>query len=385
MMQEMEANTMSDKPWMIYGATGETGSMMVEEALGRGHRPLVAGRSAEKVRALAERHGLPWAVVSLDDPAGLRAALGSVSLVLNAAGPFTATSEAFMDACLAVGAHYLDIANEIPVFQAASARHAAATARDIVIMPGVGFGAVVADSLARHLAERAPDAISLEIALLPYNRGGGAGATRTAFAIMAGSGYVWRDGRLVALTLGAGGRRLTTPQGQQTILPVPTGDLVAAAQTTGIANVTVYLAFPLPPLAARVALRLFGRALAIPALRRMLEPRDTSPIAAPVAQQDAAPDQRSYAWARATRPDGQAIEAWLEMGEGYAFTAASAVRSAEQVLALQPRGALTAARAFGADALLGIPGVRRYDGMIAAIGDGGIQGPISAPPTASRP
>jgi len=48
------------------------------------------------------------------------------------------------------------------------------------------------------------------------------------------------------------------------------------------------------------------------------------------------------------------------MGEGYAFTAAAAVRAVEAVLERRPTGALTPAQAFGADFALGIDGVKRY-------------------------
>jgi short subunit dehydrogenase-like uncharacterized protein len=67
----------------------------------------------------------------------------------------------------------------------------------------------------------------------------------------------------------------------------------------------------------------------------------------------------SYTWARATDQKGHQVEAWLELGEGYQFTAASSVRAVEQVLRDRPSGALTPAQAFGADFVLTIEGVRR--------------------------
>ena len=36
--------------WMIYGANGYTGPLLAEEAVRRGHRPILAGRSAEKLK-----------------------------------------------------------------------------------------------------------------------------------------------------------------------------------------------------------------------------------------------------------------------------------------------------------------------------------------------
>ena len=49
--------------WMLYGATGYTGVLLAEEAVRRGHRPLLAGRSTEKLKPLAARLGLTeWSI-----------------------------------------------------------------------------------------------------------------------------------------------------------------------------------------------------------------------------------------------------------------------------------------------------------------------------------
>jgi hypothetical protein len=50
----------------------------------------------------------------------------------------------------------------------------------------------------------------------------------------------------------------------------------------------------------------------------------------------------------ATAADGRTAEAWLRTGEGYAYTARSAVLAVEATLASEPLGATTVARAFGA-------------------------------------
>ena len=41
--------------WMIYGANGYTGQLIAELAASRGHKPVLAGRSADKVRPMAEK------------------------------------------------------------------------------------------------------------------------------------------------------------------------------------------------------------------------------------------------------------------------------------------------------------------------------------------
>ena len=110
------------KPWMIYGAYGYTGELVAREALRRGHRPLLAGRDAAKLRVMSERLGLESVAFDLADTAALAREVGDVGLVFHAAGPFVRTSAPMIDACLAARAHYVDITGEIPVFQATFAR-----------------------------------------------------------------------------------------------------------------------------------------------------------------------------------------------------------------------------------------------------------------------
>ena len=74
--------------WMIYGANGYTGELIAHEAAARGLRPILAGRDATAVAVLANELRL----AHRSFPAGAPA-LAEVSLVLNCAGPFSATAE----------------------------------------------------------------------------------------------------------------------------------------------------------------------------------------------------------------------------------------------------------------------------------------------------
>ena len=48
---------MKNKKWMIYGANGYTGRLIVDEAIRRGLKPVLAGRSTDVV-AIASKNGL---------------------------------------------------------------------------------------------------------------------------------------------------------------------------------------------------------------------------------------------------------------------------------------------------------------------------------------
>jgi short subunit dehydrogenase-like uncharacterized protein len=94
------------RQWMLYGAYGFTGQLIVEEAVRRGHRPVLAGRNGTKLRALAERYGLDHVQLALDDATELTAVVGDFDLVFHSAGPYSVTGEPMMRACLAGRTHY---------------------------------------------------------------------------------------------------------------------------------------------------------------------------------------------------------------------------------------------------------------------------------------
>src|SRR4051812_18412632 len=58
-------------PWLLYGATGRTGTLIAEEAVARGHRPVLAGRDPAALRSLAERLDLTWVAGPVTDLARL--------------------------------------------------------------------------------------------------------------------------------------------------------------------------------------------------------------------------------------------------------------------------------------------------------------------------
>ncbi len=324
-------------PWLLYGATGRTGTLIAEEAVARGHRPVLAGRDPDRLRRLAERLDLAWAAGPATELARL---IGDARLVLLAAGPFGATAPPVLRACLDAGVHYLDIANEIPVALAALATDDEARAKGMTVLPAVGFGTVASDGLARYVADQVPGADRLDLAILLGSDGSSAGAKASTMQALAGGGRIRRDGLLVRQRLGAGSRQMRTPIGKRTLVPVPTGDLVVSGHTTGIPNITVSFPVPMPPVAARLAMpALPAVAWAVGKLPQRAAPSGSAARGASTVG--------SYVWARATAADGRSAQAWLHTGEGYAYTARAAILAVEATLRTAPLGATTVARAFG--------------------------------------
>jgi short subunit dehydrogenase-like uncharacterized protein len=311
--------------WMLYGAAGHTGALIAAHARDRGHRPLLAGRGAQPVTELAGRLDLPHQVLGLDDPAVLDAALADVNLVLNAAGPFLRTAAPLAEACLRTGTHYLDIGNELQVFTALYDLHDRARQAGVAVIPGTGFGVVATNCLARYVSDQVGGAQHLDVAARGAAAAQGPGIAASIRENLPNGGWIRQAGRLRPQPLGSGITTITLPDGPCAVLPFPTGDLEAAFRATSAPDITAYSPVPAEP-----------HASAVPGPRA----------------------HRSFGWARATGPGGDA-QAWLQAGESYAFTAAASIRAVEETLARSLRGALSPAEAFGPGFILTIPGTTR--------------------------
>ena len=349
------------RPWLLYGANGFTGRLIAEEAVRRGHRPVLAGRSADKVRPLAERLGLSWAAFGLDDIGAITQAIAGNALVFHAAGPFVHTSEAMVTACIAKGAHYVDITGEIPVFVRTLDRDAEAKRSGVCLISGVGFDVIPTDCLARHVADQVLHARHLDIAFASPSKAS-AGTTKSMIEMLQRGSFVRREGALVPAPVAGDLRTFRFSDKERAAVAVPWGDLETAYKTTGVPNITTFMA--LPSALAR-GLRMFG-----PSIASVMRSDRIRGAALQWAERNAkGPDEelrrtgRSYFYASARDADGKRAEAWLETPEGYAFTAKGGVLAVERILAENPVGALTPALAFGADFVLSVEGTKRLDSL----------------------
>jgi short subunit dehydrogenase-like uncharacterized protein len=327
--------------WMLYGAAGHTGALIARHARERGHRPLLAGRSAPAISALAAELGLPHQTLALDDLAALPAALDGIDLVLNAAGPFLHTAAPLAQACLRTGTHYLDISNELQVFTTLYDLHQQACQAGVAIIPGAGFGVVATNCLARAVSEAVGGAQQLNVAARAATAWPGPGAAASIRDNLPYGGWIRQAGHLHPQPLGSGATTIPLPDGPCHVMPFPTGDLEAAFQATGAPDVTAFSPIPADPAA-------HGPGTS--------GPQTTSP-----------PAHLSFGWARATSPDGTTAEAWLQTGDSYTFTAAASVRAVEETLARSLRGALSPATAFGTGFILTIAGTTRLDTFAAVV------------------
>jgi len=344
---------------LIYGGTGYTGRLIVEHAQRLERSLIIAGRNGDRVRGLAAELNAEGRVFALDDPGTLDEALVDVSVVINAASPFSQTALPLIEACLRTRSHYLDITGELPVFRNVIRHDAAARSRGIMIMPGVGLGIVASDCLAVHASALVPNAKYLRIALLrpaSFSRG----TFRSALGLANSKVSIRRNGRLISVPVGQLQRAFDYGGGMRESVAVSWADVFTAYYSTGIRNIETYFE---ADFASRV---LYQMSAGIADAVRF------------------APVQRWLDFAAGAWPEGpsplrrgsekcviiaEAEDSWrrrscvrLETPDGYSFTAEAATAIARCAMRGNfVSGFQTPGKIYGADFVLGFRGTRRQE------------------------
>lgn len=346
--------------WMIYGATGYTGQLLASRSLARGLSPLLAGRDESRLRRLASPLGFEYRAARLGDSPALARQLRGVRLVLNAAGPFVATAGPLVAACLATGAHYLDVTGEPAVFTALQRRDGVARRRGVMLLPGAGFVVVATDCLAAHVARRLPGAVGLRLGISLPASYAGPGSLRTVIRHLGPGVRVRRGGRLAVPLWSPLEHDFDYGWGIRTSLAVDWADTITAFHTTGIPDIEVYLDLLPSERAALLAGRLFAGWLRSPLGQALLSAKiQTLPEGTP-------PSDRRRAGcaivAEAEDRAGRRVSSRLHTPDQYTFTADAALTLVERVLAGELSiGFQTPSRVYGADFVLGLDGVIRED------------------------
>lgn len=344
---------------LIYGAYGYSGRLITREAVNRGLRPLLAGRSRNRLQEWGEQMSLPTQTVVLGESEKLRSILDDVSVVLHCAGPFVYTARPMVEACLATGTHYLDITGEPDVFADIREYATKASEEGVMLLPGMGFDVVPTDCLECHVVDRVPSATTLEVALL-LQSGVSRGTLKTLIEQMGKGGLVRRDGHLVSVPSGWTSRTVDFGDAPRTVVSIPEASVVTSGVSTNVPNVTVYVALPKVAHALLSASRYVSGILTWRPLKqllhRLVEWGRSGP--SPAARRRG----RTVVWAAARNGTNPPRISRLYGPDPYTFTARAALRGVEEVLdGRAPAGIQTPATAFGPEFVLDIQGVERED------------------------
>lgn len=348
-----DTRTNSSGLFMIYGATGHTGRLTASLARDQGYRPILAGRNKDKLNELAARLGLPAFVVDAESVGAVQERLADVSILVNMAGPFSATAKPLAEAALGSGTHYLDIAGELPVFKSLQLLDERARSCGTMIMPGAGFVVVPSDCLAAHMIGRQPDARYLRIGVSRPNSIS-SGSAETMVELINENVTIRQGGELTSIPVGGLICMFDFGDGPRISTAVSLPDVLTAYCTTGIPNIESYVESTLLERSVYHAGAILGSALKSAPIQSLLKLQ--AQVLAPAAGSRGV-NGRTFV-AEAEDPWRRQLRTRLRTPEGYGFTAQTVLVIVEKILAGRYQaGFQTPGRVYGANLLLELEGV----------------------------
>ena len=344
---------------LIYGANGYSAKLIIQEVLKIGLKPILAGRNTQYITSLANKHNLDYRIFSLSNQYEISKGLEDIEVVLNCAGPFIKTIKPLLEACLEKKAHYLDITGEINAFEIAHSYNEQAKQQGIIICPGVGFDVVPTDCLALMLNEQFNyETSNLELAF--HSQGGPSKGTALTSLSGTGSGTkVRREGKLVTVPYGKFQKDVKFPNKTLRVNAIPWGDVFTSYISTGIPNVTVYMA--MHPKTIKKIQR-FQKFFFI----RKIQPFKwyiTRKIKKSIPQGSGPTEEirnktQSFIWGHISDSNGNSLELNLKTPNVYTLTSLTASSVVNKVSQIRDKnGYFTPSLLFGSHFILDIPGV----------------------------
>ncbi|GAA2524751.1 saccharopine dehydrogenase NADP-binding domain-containing protein [Winogradskya humida] len=335
--------------WVL-GGTGRSGRAIAAELSRRGLTPVLVGRDADRLTTAARATGSGTLVTASVGATATEIRRLHPAVVINTVGPFTTTAGPLIDACLAAGSHYLDLANDITAVGATLDRNDAAAAAGRTLVTGAGFGVTATESVVVKLCEGRPAPLRIRVDMVPSL----AMEAGTIGEALAGTilgdpnelaGGQITDGRLAPARIGGDPLRLTLPDGSEvTTAVMPLGEVLAAQRASGARNVL--------SASSEVPSGTLVRAV-MPAAMVMLKwapARSFAQRRLAGVQVKAKDKPREHSWghAVATWDDGETREGWLRVGEAQEYTGAVPAEVTLRLLNGEGRpGAYTPAALFG--------------------------------------
>ena len=185
---------------VLLGATGYTGRLTAEALVARGARPVLAGRSAQRLDPLAQRlGGLETATADVTDAASVRGLVEAGDVLVTTVGPFGELGEPAVRAAVDAGACYLDSTGEPPFIRRVFTEFGPAAQRSgAALFTAFGYD-YVPGNLAGALALRAAGEAATAVRVGYFVTGRGrAGFSRGTAVSMAGTlgqrGFAFRGG-----------------------------------------------------------------------------------------------------------------------------------------------------------------------------------------------
>ena len=347
-----------EKDIIIYGAYGYTGELIVRRCQEIGIKPLLSGRSEEKLKPIAEKYDLPYEVASLEANE-LDGLLSGSKVVIHAAGPFIHTSKPMVEACIRNKVHYTDITGEIAVFVQARKYDEEAKKAGVMLLPGTGFDVVPSDCLAAHLKSRMADADNLVLAFY----GTGRASRGTSLTVVEGlgmGGTIRENGKLKQVPDAYDVKRFDFGPTNMTAVTIPWGDVYTAFFSTAIPNIKVYMGLPEKVINSMKWGKYFGWLMRSEFVKSRARAKIIAGKAGP---SDAARAKATtYLVGTVTDKSGKSLTSTLQTPEGYTLTANTSVDIASKIVSGKLKaGFQTPSLAYGKDIITEVCGGQMVD------------------------
>lgn len=343
--------------FIIYGANGYTGKLVVETAIKKGLKPVIAGRNEETLKAMAQKYSLKYRAFDLSNIDTISSQIKDFDVVLNCAGPFSKTVKPMVKACLQSNTHYLDITGEIEVFEWVKSQDSKAKEKNIILMSGVGFDVVPTDCVANFLHREHPDATHLQLAFTSLGGSISHGTVSTLLENLGKSGAVRINHKISPTPIGHKALEVDFGRKKVFCMTIPWGDVSTAHHTTNIPNIEAYTGVPKQAYYFMKLQALTNPILRTSFVKNMLQKYVDKNIYGPTPEQNE--KGLSMVWGKATNEKGKSVEARLETPEGYKLTAEAAITITQKILnGKYPSGYQTPAGLFGFELLNEIEGCK---------------------------
>lgn len=343
--------------FVIYGANGYTGKLVIETAIKNGLKPVIAGRNAQTLSELGKKYNLDYLAFDLSDVSVIASQIKDFDLVLNCAGPFSKTVKPMVKACLETDTHYLDITGEIEVFEWVKAQDKKAKEKDVILMSGVGFDVVPTDCVADFLNKNLPNTTHLQLAFTSLGGSISHGTVSTLLENLGKPGAIREEHKIKSVPLGHKGMTVDFGRRKVFCMTIPWGDVSTAHHTTNIPNIEAYTGAPKQAYYFLKLQALINPILRTKFVKNQLQKYVDKNIYGPTPEQNE--KGLSMVWGKATNKEGKSLEARLETPEGYKLTAEAAIVITKKVLSQKyPGGYHTPAGLFGYELLNDIEGCK---------------------------
>jgi hypothetical protein len=366
---------MAQQRIVVFGSTGYTGRLIVERLVAQGVRPVLAGRSTERLAALADSlGGLEMVRADVMRKNSVFDLVGADDVLVSTVGPFVKWGEAAVRAAVAAGCVYLDSTGEPPfirrVFEEFGPPAEKSGARLLPAMgydfaPGALAGALALEEAARRgqasngdeASGRGSAAVRVDVGY--YALGGGpsslsAGTRESLVGVTLDDGHAFRDGRVRGVRSAERVRSFSVAGKAREAISVGGAEHFGLpASYPALREVNVYLGWfgPLArPLQAGSFVGEFVRKVPLTTTAmRFAGERVLGLVSGP--EPGTTPGGRSWIAAEAYDGAGRLLsEVHLAGVDGYAFTAAFMAWAAQQPIS--GAGALGPVEAYGLDRLV---------------------------------